>query len=221
MTTDVVAALADLRDVLAWPADDDGADLTARAVARLQPRRRRRWPFVAVGAVVVVGVGVPVAASRLSVGGVRISYADELPAAVGTALELGVPTEVRPDAQRPAALGGPIAAFEGQPAGGYTELWPGPVIVTSFPGSVGTDQIEKQLVDGTTASLVVVEGADAALWIDASHGFLYVDDNGHVLQDTIRLSGHALIWTVGDTTYRLESPDLDRATAIVLAESML
>jgi hypothetical protein len=215
---DVVAALADLRDVIAWPADD--VDLTTRAIARLEPRRRRRWPFVAIGAVVVVGAGVPVAASRLEVGGVRVSYVDELPAVVGTALELGRPTEVRADAPRPPALGEPIAAFEGRPEGGYTEMWTGPVLVTSFPGVVGRDQIEKRVLEGATAEAVVVDGADAAFWVTAPHGFLYVDERGFVQADTIRLSGTALVWTVGDTTYRLETPAHDLAASIALAESM-
>jgi hypothetical protein len=214
--TDVVAALADLRDSLAWPADH--ADITSRAVASLAPRRRPRWPYAAAAAVVAIGVGVPVAAHVLSIGGVRITLTGEVPSDIGGELLLGRPAALREDAPRPPSLGDPAAAFEGRPAGGYTEVWPGPVLVTQFPGSLDEDLIEKRVFDGGAIERVLVDG-DEAYWISGPHGFLYLDDAGHPQEDTIRLSGSALVWTRDGITYRLES-DRSLAESIALAESM-
>ena len=215
--TDVVAALADLRTSLAWPEDD--VDLTARALVDLDRRRRpSRWPYVAAAAVVAIGVGVPAAAHLLGVGGVRIVLTGEVPDDIGDELRLGRPTALREDEVRPPALGAPAAAFEGRPAGAYTEVWPGPVLVTRFPGSVDDQLIEKRVFSGGTVERTSVDG-DAAYWISAPHGFLYVDEDGEAQEDTLRLSGNALVWSRDGVTYRLES-DRDLASAVTLAESM-
>lgn len=215
--TDVVVALADLRSSLAWPEDD--GDVTARARARIGPRSRRpRWPIAAAVAVAAIGTGVPVAAHYLSIGGVRIEQAGDVPDGIGGELLLGRPTGVRPDAPRPPSLGEPAAAFEGRPEGGYTEVWSGPVIVTSFPGRVEADLIGKQAFEGAAVLATAVDG-DPAYWIGTPHGFLYYDDDGEVQADTLRLSGNALVWTRDGITYRLESGrTLDES--IELAESM-
>ena len=215
--TDVVAALDDLRASLAWPEDD--VDLTARALVDLDRRRRpSRWPYVAAAAVVAIGVGVPAAAHLLGVGGVRIVLTGEVPDDIGDELRLGRPTALREDEVRPPALGAPAAAFEGRPAGAYTEVWPGPVLVTRFPGSVDDQLIEKRVFSGGTVERTSVDG-DAAYWISAPHGFLYVDEDGEAQEDTLRLSGNALVWSRDGVTYRLES-DRDLASAVTLAESM-
>lgn len=215
--TDVVDALADLRSALAWP--DDDADLTSRTLARLDGRRRAsRWPYAAAVAVVAVGIGVPAAAQLLDIGGVRIKLTGEVPEDIGRELLLGRLTELREDAARPPSLGAPAAAFEGRPEGGYTEVWPGPVLLTRFPGSVDEQVIEKRAFAGATVTRVTVDG-EPAYWVSGPHGFLYLDDDGNVQEDTLRLSGNALIWTRDGVTYRLES---DRALtdSIELAESM-
>ena len=216
--TDVLAALADLRASLAWP--DDDVDITARALADLGPRRGRpRWPYVAAAAAVAaIGAGVPVAAHLLGVEGVRIVLTGEVPDDIGEELQLGRPTELREDEVRPPALGAPAAAFEGRPAGAYTEVWPGPVIVTRFPGSVEDQLIEKRVFAGGTVERTSVDG-DAAYWISAPHGFLYLDERGQAQEDTLRLSGRALVWSRDGITYRLESAR-DLAEAVALAESM-
>lgn len=216
--TDVLAALADLRTSLVWPEED--ADLTGRALAGLEPRRRRpRWPYVAAAAAVAaVGAGVPVAAHLFGVEGVRIVLTGEVPDDIGDELQLGRPTALREDEVRPPALGAPAAAFEGRPAGAYTEVWPGPVIVTRFPGTVEEQLIEKRVFSGGTVERTSVDG-DLAYWIRAPHGFLYLDERGRAQEDTLRLSGSALIWSRDGVTYRLES-ERDLADAIALAESM-
>ena len=215
--TDVVAALDDLRAGLAWPEDD--VDLTARALVDLDRRRRpARWPYIAAAAVVAIGVGVPAAAHLLGVGGVRIVLTGEVPDDIGGQLQLGRPTALREDEVRPPSLGAPAAAFEGAPLGAYTEVWPGPVIVTRFPGSVEQQLIEKRVFDSGTLARTTVDG-DAAYWISGPHGFLYLDERGAPQEDTIRLSGSALVWERDGITYRLES-DRDLAESVALAESM-
>lgn len=216
--TDVVVALADLRSSLAWP--DDDVDVTARALSRIGPRSRRpRWPIIAAIAVAGVGAGVPVAAHYLSIGGVRIEQSGrDLPADIGGDLLLGRPTEVRSAAPRPPALGAPARAFEGRPAGGYTDVWSGPVILTSFPGRVERDLIGKVTFNGATVVATTVDG-EPAYWIGTPHTFLYYDERGDAQQDTLRLSGNALVWTRDGVTYRLES-DRTLAESVELAESM-
>lgn len=216
--TDVLDALADLRASLAWP--DDDVDVTARAMAELGPRQdRRRWPYVAAAAAVVaIGAGVPVAAHLLGVGGVRIVLTGEVPDEIGGELQLGRPTALREDEVRPPSLGAPAAAFEGRPDGGYTEVWPGPIIVTRFPGALDDELIEKRVFEGGTVERTEVDG-DLAYWISAPHGFLYLDEEGRPQEDTIRLSGSALVWSRDGVTYRLES-DRDLVASVALAESM-
>ena len=215
--TDVPAALADLRASLAWPEDD--VDLTSAALADLERRRRpTRWPYVAAVAVVAIGVGVPAAAHLLGVGGVRIVLTGQVPDGIGEELDLGRRTTLREDELRPPALGAPAAAFAGRPAGAYTEVWPGPVIVTRFPGSLDQGLIEKRVFAGGTVELTAVDG-DRAFWISGPHAFLYLDEEGRPQEDTVRLSGGALVWSRDGVTYRLES-DRELADALVLAESM-
>jgi hypothetical protein len=171
-----------------------------------------------VATVVAIGVGVPAAAHLLHLGGVRITLTGDVPDDIGGQLLLGRPTALRQDEHRPPSLGAPAAAFEGRPAGGYTEVWPGPTIVTRFPGSLDDELIEKRVFDGATVERTTVDG-DPAYWITAPHGFLYLDENGNAQEDTLRLSGNALLWTRAGVTYRLES-DHSLVESVALAESM-
>lgn len=216
--TDVVAALAELRGAISWP--DGDPDLTGHAVARIGARpSRRRWPTMLIASVVAVGVAVPAAAHLLSIGGVRITATGSLPADIETELDLGRPAAVRDDAARPPALGAPAGAFEGAPPGAYTEVWPGPVLITRFPGVVGEHVIDKRVVGEGTVVRTAVDG-DPAWWIGDHHGFLYVDAEGRTREDTLRLAGQALLWSRDGITYRLEAPDLTLPDAVALAESM-
>jgi hypothetical protein len=58
-----------------------------------------------------------------------------------------------------------------------------------------------------------------ALWTEGPY-IVQVVENGQVVNDTRRLvTGHALIWTEGDITYRLET-DRPLADAVRIAESL-
>jgi hypothetical protein len=216
--TDVVAALGDLAASLDWP--DGEVDVSARALALIEaPRGRARWPYVAAAAVAAIAVGVPVAAHQLAVGGVRIVLTGEVPPEITAAAHLGRQAELRVDAPRPPSLGNPAAAYEGEPLDGYTEVWPGPVIISSFPGTLDDELVEKRVYEGSTLERTTVDG-EPAYWIGGkAHGFLYLDERGDVREETLRLSDHALIWTRDGTTYRIES-SLALAETRALAESM-
>ena len=228
---DTVAALGQLAPTIDWP--DASVDVTGRAVASIASRpmqQSRRWPAVAaIAAVVAIGVGVPVAADLIHIGGARIALTGDVAPDVGDRLLLGRATSLREDAPRPPRLGPPAAVFEGRPPGGYTEVWPGPngsgsgkegpVIITSFPGRVSRDLLEKRVYEGGTVEATTVDG-DPAYWLGGgSHGFLYLDQDGQPQNDTLRLAAHALIWTRDGVTYRLES-SMSRDASIALAESM-
>jgi hypothetical protein len=55
------------------------------------------------------------------------------------------------------------------------------------------------------------------MWIEgAPHTVAYLDADGRLVPDTLRLAGNALIWQLGEITLRLESrlplnPSLDVA----------
>lgn len=213
--TDLERELARLRTTIDWPSDD--VDLAGRVAPDLGPRRReRRWPVVAVAAAVAAAMTLPVAAD-LAVRGVRITVAD-LPAGIERDVDLGASTQVRAAAPRPPSLGLPVAAFAGAPEGGYTEVWAGPVLLTSFPGHLDAQLIEKRVAAGGDVVPVTVDGAPG-WWVRGPHGFLYLGPDGEAREDTLRLSRSALLWSRAGTTYRLES-DLAVDDAVALAESM-
>jgi len=64
---------------------------------------------------------------------------------------------------------------------------------------------------------VFVDGRDA-LWFADAHDVVLLDESGARIPQTDRPAGRTLIWTVGDTTLRLEG-DLTLARALALAES--
>ncbi len=56
-----------------------------------------------------------------------------------------------------------------------------------------------------------------AIWVDAP--YMLISGNGNYEMNRLIASGHTLIWTEGQITYRLETGD-DLATAIKIAESL-
>jgi len=213
-----------------------------RAVPR--PRRRVALAAAAIVAAVLVVSAVPptrqAVADLLGMGGVRITQTDS-PFRHGPGhLDLGEPVtwaEARRLAPgplpRPPVLGAPTAVFAGEPPGGVTLVWAPDerlpevgdygvgLLITAFPGSVdrSEDTIEKRTTAGGTVESTEVNG-EPAYWLGgAPHEVSYLDEHGETRQDTIRLSGHALVWAHDGVTYRLESA-LAVADALRLAESL-
>ena len=74
--------------------------------------------------------------------------------------------------------------------------------------------------DKTSSAVIrlTVDGRDA-IWFEDSHEVVLLDANGKRIPDTGRPAGRTLIWTVGDTTLRLEGATLAQDRAIEIAES--
>jgi hypothetical protein len=71
---------------------------------------------------------------------------------------------------------------------------------------------------GTTYEPVTVEGAQG-FWISGEpHVIAYLEPDGDIRSETVRLAGNVLLWETGGVTYRIEST-LSRAKAIAIAES--
>ncbi|HEY8092474.1 MAG TPA: hypothetical protein VID93_01780 [Acidimicrobiales bacterium] len=155
-------------------------------------------------------------------------------------LDLGSPIGVEEGAARigvpapvPTALGPPAAVYVGSPpaTGRLSLVWPPSTslpatripdvgaLLTVFRASVEEGYFLKVLDPETTYERVTVGGHPAVWLAGEPHAFLYRTSDGQVQEETLRLAGNTLIWTVGPFTYRLESA-LDRDAAIALADSV-
>jgi hypothetical protein len=93
------------------------------------------------------------------------------------------------------------------------------LVLSEFHGNVDQSYYGKSLGEGSTVTPVTVNGKPG-YWISgAQHFFYYVDPSGHDHDDSHRVVGDTLIWSDGDTTYRIESR-LGKDDAIRLAESL-
>lgn len=92
-------------------------------------------------------------------------------------------------------------------------------LLTEFRGHLDAGFFQKLAGAGTTVEAVRV-GSAAGYWLSgAPHEFLYVNPDGTVDAETIRLAADTLVWSAGGITYRFESA-LSRDTAITVATSM-
>ena len=93
------------------------------------------------------------------------------------------------------------------------------LVINEFPGTTDRGFFEKVLTQDTTVTPVTVNGLEGYWLSGAPHFFMYVDREGDQHFDEGRVVGDTLIWTSGETTYRLESA-LSKDAAIRLAESL-
>lgn len=175
-------------------------------------------------------------ADLLGLGGVRITTEDRLPPGLAGTLDLGQPITVD-DAQARlggalsfSSVGAPDGAFAGRPPGAVTVVWaPSPerpevldtgvgLLLSVFPGDLDRQLVEKRVAAGTTVEATTVSGREA-YWVGgAPHAFLYLDEQQRPREDTIRLSGHSLLWADDGSTYRLElAGSLAQARAVAEA----
>ena len=181
-------------------------------------------------------------ADFLGIGGVRIDTGGSAPTPAGE-LDLGkrmslsrareaVAFEVR----LPAVLGPPDSVWldtgvsGGQVALAYEsspELPAAPgtdlgALVTQFPDAEVADQALKKVTGsqpGTTFEPVTVEG-EQGFWVSGEpHVIAYLEPDGDIRNETVRLAGNVLLWESGGVTYRIEST-LSKAKAIAIAESL-
>lgn len=108
----------------------------------------------------------------------------------------------------------------GEPTGAEVSA-DGRVLSLAWDGGPRLDQSSSLsfTFDKSARSLefVSVRGRDA-LWFDDTHEVVLLDDSGARIPQTDRPAGQTLIWTIGDTTLRLEG-EFSRGQALELAGS--
>jgi hypothetical protein len=96
------------------------------------------------------------------------------------------------------------------------------VLSLGWNGGIRLDQSSglSYTFDKTSDSvkMVSVNGREA-LWFEDSHEVVLVDQDGRRIPESRRPAGRTLIWTIDDTTLRLESAALTSDRAIEIAES--
>ena len=159
---------------------------------------------------------------RLGLGGLTtLSGAqNQLAWPIAVPASLGQPTEVYlqlpPDGP---ALGEVTLVYStrpGIPVSGETGV---AVLVTEARGTVDQNFFGKMLGPGTTLEEVTVAGHHG-YWIDGSPNvFFFVDANGKIRNETVRLATNTLILDDGGTVVRIEG-NLTKAQALQVAASL-
>lgn len=185
-----------------------------------------RWLGISGAKLEVVPTLPPVPSRPLGEGlhlGRRVSLAEarfsvSYPVGVPRLPELGVPDEVYLDPR----VDEGIVSFVYRARPGYraaTETGAA-LLVTQFPAEIDQELIEKKLIGaGTTVESVTVDGGQG-FWLEgATHNLYFLDPDGIVLEDTVRLAGNVLLWERGDVTFRIEG-EISREKALEIAESV-
>jgi hypothetical protein len=163
---------------------------------------------------------------------------------LGKRLGLGEPTTLAAAQSKvswhirvPASLGQPDEVYlmlpaDGGPAGGEVSLVykarPGfktsgqtgvAILITEVGGTVDANYFGKMLGPGTTLEEVTVNG-HKGYWIAGQpHIFFFIDANGNVRDDTLRLATNTLLIDDNGVVVRVEG-DLTKAQALDIATSL-
>lgn len=225
----------------------EGLDLPRAVTARLmgdRPGGRRRRPrgrIALLAAVIVLAVAGAAAAARFALRGVFIApEPTPAPATVappGEGLGLGRPVRLAeargavPFAVLlPVELGDPDGIFlaDGRVSATYApdERLPRDprtnlgALFTQFRASIGEELLLAKLPETGTVVERVSIGDATGFWLEGTpHVLYFVDEEGEVLEETVRLAGNVLLWERDGVTYRLEA-DLSRDDAIAVASSL-
>jgi hypothetical protein len=153
--------------------------------------------------------------------GERTTLADarrrvKFPVRVPTAAGFERPDAVYVDPYQPAdgRVDFVYRARPGLPASTYTEAG---LLITQFRASADLDYVKK-VSQFSKVEFLRVNGGDA-FWFTEPHELVFIDRNGSIQQERVRLAGSALIWQQGDVTYRLEG-QVSRDEAVRIASSM-
>jgi hypothetical protein len=93
------------------------------------------------------------------------------------------------------------------------------LLLTEFQASVEVDLIKKFVSEATVFEPVRVNGGEGFWIAGAPHTLAFVDKDGAILSDAIRLAGNVLVWEQGKLTLRLEGR-LGRDQALSIAASI-
>jgi len=179
--------------------------------------------FLGIGGVRIdTGGPVPTPAAELDLGEEvslarardRVSFEVLVPDALGRPDSVWLDTRV---------IGGQVAlAYEsspGLPAAPGTNLG---ALVTQFPDAEVAATALKKVTgsrSGTTFEPVMVDG-EQGFWVSGEpHVIAYLEPDGDVRNETVRLAGNVLLWESNGVTYRIEST-LSQAEALAIAESL-
>jgi hypothetical protein len=165
---------------------------------------------------------------------VTIERVDDLPTVPvqsGLGTFLGDPVTLEQARERagfdvvvPEALGTPDAVYfqSGPPAGGMVSFIYGTksdprALLTQFAGGVD-EVVFKKIAPDTKVEAVAVDG-QPAYWLEGAHFFSYVDRQGDIQSEQVRLAGNVLLWERGTRTLRLEA-DISKEEALRIAASV-
>jgi hypothetical protein len=78
------------------------------------------------------------------------------------------------------------------------------LLLTQFRAGVDAEYIKKVSFEATTLEPVTVNGGEGFWIAGPPHQLSFVDKDGALLPDTVRLAGNTLLWEQGDLTVRIE-----------------
>lgn len=139
---------------------------------------------------------------------------------IAVPLTLGAPDEVyhQPPPDGP-VLGEVTLVYLARPGITVSPTTGVAVLITEARGKVDAEFFGKMLGPNTTLDQLVVDG-HPAFWIAGEpHVFFFLDADGNVRNETMRLAGNTLILDDGGTVVRIEG-NLTRAQAIEIASSL-
>ncbi len=204
-----------------------------------ESRERVRGAIAALGLALAAAMAVPQARTAilefLHISGASVERVPTLPSASGSSLDLGEPVSLEEAGEAVSfeiaepelpGLGRPDSIYvdRATPGGQVFFLWgteAGPqILLSEFRGDVIGELIGKQAGPGTTIEPVSVQGGAPGFWVaGANHVVYYLDRDGEIQEETIRLSRNALLWERNDLTLRIEG-DFGKGRALELARTV-
>ena len=226
---DLERQLRELGNVLELPAAPDLVDAVRARIGkdRVPGLQRRRWLVVAIAALglaLAAAMAVPQARTAilefLHIRGASVEKVPTLPSISGSGLDLGEPVSLEEareavsfEVAQPelSGLGLPDSIYidRATPGGQVFFLWGtearAQVLLSEFRGDLNPELIGKQAGPETTIEPVNVQGGAPGFWVaGANHVIYYLDRDGEIQEETIRLSRNALLWERNDLTLRIE-----------------
>lgn len=236
--------LRELGNALEVPAAPDlvavvRARIGEERAPRLQVRRSLVLAIAALGLALAAAMAVPQARTSilefLHISGASVERVPTLPSVSDAGLDLGEPVSL--EGARGAVsfeiaqpelpgLGRPDSIYvdRATPGGQVFFLWGTEdrpqVLLSEFRGDVTGELIGKQAGPETTIEPVSVQGGAPGFWVaGANHVVYYLDPDGEIQEETIRLSRNAILWERNDLTLRIEG-DFGKDLALELARAV-